>query len=170
MTATTTKPKETWRDWVAPGAIPQRSNLLTRQALIDRLAEDGIEVGESDFLYWQREDILPYSVKLRSNNVTRAYYPFWMADVVKELIRLRTEERGLLLSAIRPRLRALAHKKTYPWVTGTLRDRSEPFIPIAENIARLYAEISGTKITAVRLQLFDEQKEMTQFTFDTDGP
>ena len=165
MTATAAKPKETWRDWTAPNTLTSFDDLVTRPELIARLTEEGVEVAEKDFIYWQREGVLPYPVKIRHDNATWAFYPVWITHLVKDLIRLRAE--GIPLGEVRTRLKDRAHQLTVNHqVVATLVDRTEDLRPAAEEVARIGESVTGKKIATVRLQLFDESGERSTFTFD----
>ncbi len=94
--------RETWRDWLPPGA-PEAAPLLTRGDLLLRLQDEGIAATERDLRYWEREEILPRPIKQWHEGAVRALYPPWVTNLIRELRRLQAE--GLSLAEIAPRLR-----------------------------------------------------------------
>jgi len=172
MTATATKSKrETWRDWSYPAPLIERCDLLTRQELIAKLAAGGIAVEEKDFVYWQREGLLPYPVKIRRDNATRAYYPDWMADLVRKLLQLQAD--GVPLADVRTELKDMASATTLTrhLVADTLT-RAENLRPLVEAIAREWERISPYRhdIVAVEVRLWHDNHSAIRLEFDTPKP
>ena len=66
----------------------------------------GVEATTPDFLYWQRQALVPYPVKHRRAGATRAYYPAWVADLVRHL--RRRQEAGRTLAELRPEMKTVA--------------------------------------------------------------
>jgi hypothetical protein len=75
MPATRPKP-ETWRDWLDPDEPePIASELITRDELLERLRNEGINVSSHDLKNWQRLGVLPLGIPHREGRSTRALYP-----------------------------------------------------------------------------------------------
>ncbi len=97
--------RETWRDWLPPGAeVP--TELLTRDELLERLRHWRVDATEADLRYWEYEGILPRPVRQRHEGATRAVYPSWFPLLVRQLRRLQRE--GFNLGEIAVRLRTHA--------------------------------------------------------------
>ena len=104
--AETTKPaRETWRDWLPPDA--PEPELLTREQLVARLREAGIDADVSDLRYWEYHGILPRPVRQRHDGATRAVYPDWFVWLVG-LLREYQGRDNKSLQEIGPALRFAA--------------------------------------------------------------
>jgi DNA-binding transcriptional MerR regulator len=100
-----TKPKrETWRDWLPPGA-PEPA-LLSRDELLGRLRAWRIEATERDLRFWEYEGVLPRSIRRSHGGAVRAVYPAWYANLVQRVRYLQRE--GYPLDQIRRRVRTYA--------------------------------------------------------------
>jgi hypothetical protein len=76
MSAKEAKPKETWDDWFPPG-MPEPPGLMTRDELINRLRDAGLNVTTSKLRFWEQKDVLPRPIRRRHEGATRALYPPW---------------------------------------------------------------------------------------------
>ncbi len=81
--------RETWRDWLLAGSVDP-AEVLTRDDLVTRLQDRGVQVTTDDFRYWERIGVLPRAIRQRHDGATRAVYPDWFVPLV---IRLRTLQR-----------------------------------------------------------------------------
>ena len=95
--------KETWRDWLPPGA-PEPTDLLTRAELIEQLQAEGLSVSAFDLRNWQSAGIVPYGINRwdKETQATRTFYPLVMVDIIRTLRALQTN--GHKLSDIGPML------------------------------------------------------------------
>ena len=102
---TAEKPKrETWRDWLAPdGFRLVGGKLITRDELLERLRDEGIDVSIHDLKNWQRLGVLPHGIPRREGRSTHALYP---PQVVIALALVRQlQDQGREMADIRRVLR-----------------------------------------------------------------
>jgi hypothetical protein len=104
---TTTPVVETWRDWLPKDEPdPAGDQLLTRQELIARLAESGVDVSMPNLRKWEYLGITPGPVRRRREGSARAVYPIWMIPLLALVRKMQAEGRSL--AEIRDRLQAEA--------------------------------------------------------------
>jgi len=108
MTATTKAPpktnRETWADWMHPGT-PEPEPLLTRAEFLDRVRADGGDVPETSLVYWEKDGILPRSVRRWRDGKPAALYPEWLIPAVNT-IRIM-QDMGESLAEIRATIRGI---------------------------------------------------------------
>lgn len=98
-----TKPKpETWLDWLPPGA--SEPEFLTRDEVLARLQERGVDVSTSDLRYWEYEGVLPRPTRRRHQGATRVVYPRFAVPVIAD-VRRRQQSR-IPLNQIGPEVRS----------------------------------------------------------------
>jgi len=88
--------KSTWTDWMPQGTT--EPPLMTRDELIQRLAHEGITVNYRNIEHWQLRGVIPYPVRRRHQGSTKALYPEWMVDAIKQL--RDAQSRGMSLVQI----------------------------------------------------------------------
>lgn len=71
--------QETWLDWQC-GELPPLDELLTREQLLERLNNAGVDVTERRLMFWETFGALPRPVRKRHDGATRALYPAWFID------------------------------------------------------------------------------------------
>lgn len=100
-----TNNRETWRDWLPPGA-PLPDVLYTRDELVRELEalDHGPRVTARDIAYWESEGVIPAAVRQWHNGAVRAIYPDWVLWLIVELRSLQQE--GYTLSQIAIKLRS----------------------------------------------------------------
>jgi len=97
--------RETWLDWLPPGAPEPR--LFTREELAAELAQRGVKATVADLRHWERVGALPHPVRRGHRGATRAVYPEWFVPLVIRL-RILQESDNVPLSRIGPALRVYA--------------------------------------------------------------
>ncbi len=97
--------RETWRDWLPPGA-PDPTPLRTRAQVLANLAALEVipHVSARDLGYWESEGVLPGAVKQWHEGAVRAVYPDWFLTLVLELRALQQD--GYTLTQIAMKLRS----------------------------------------------------------------
>ncbi len=98
-TETPTKKRETWRDFA--GESPP---WLTRDELLARLRDDGVDVSARTLAYWESQSVVPRPVRRWVDGAPRVFYPELAVGAVAYLRNLQKE--GLNLRAIRPYMEA----------------------------------------------------------------
>ncbi len=174
--------RETWRDWLPPGAdVP--AELLTREQILERLRRWRVEATEADLRYWEYEGILPRPVRQWHKGATRAVYPSWFPILVRQLRRLQRE--GLNLGEIAVRLRnharlLLAHdddevgrqlRRLAPPGATTPEDISLPAeLTIAlERFARLHERFRDVPVARVEVHVIGTDGRATRYPFPIAG-
>ena len=69
--------------------------LLTRDQVVQRLHESGVDVDLGDLRYWEQKGSLPHPIRQRHEGATRAVYPEWYVHLVKLLRQLQAHKRSL---------------------------------------------------------------------------
>ncbi|MDP9470571.1 MAG: hypothetical protein M3Q71_07875 [Chloroflexota bacterium] len=99
---TTPKAKpETWLDWLPAGA--PEPELLSRDEVLARLQERGVDVSSSDLRYWEYAGVLPRPIRRWHQGATRAVYPGFAVPLIAD-IRRRQRSR-VPLDQIGPQIR-----------------------------------------------------------------
>ncbi len=107
--------KETWRDWLPPGAPePPLAELLTRADILDWLDRRRLAVRENDLRFWEGRGVLPRPWRKWRDGAARALYPPWYPPLVRELRRLQRD--GYPLADIGPLLRE--YLRATPYLTA----------------------------------------------------
>ncbi len=171
------KPKrETWREWFPPGTPGE---LLTRNELLGRLAEMGIDATESDLRYWEYSGVLPRTVRQWHNGAVRAVYHELVAYLVKELRRLQRYE-GRALEEIAPRLRTTARLLAAYDGRNTKPAAELPQAPEGirlwpdltdelDRLARWWAELSGVDADRVEVRVVGTNGRATGYAHPIPG-
>jgi hypothetical protein len=171
----TTPPKETWRDWLPPGA-PEPERVLTRAEVLEHLARWRVDATENDLRYWEYVGVLPRPVRRWHNGAVRATYPDWFPHLVR---RVRAWQRlGASLDLIRPRVRAYARislglsddpidaeiRQARPTADGP-EDLSIPpeIMPTLERLAAWHARLSGIDTERIEVRVVDVQGNWTSY-------
>lgn len=95
--------KQTWADWAEANGLPY-APLVTRGALLARLARMGLDVSEPALRAWERDGLLPQPIKQWHDGATRATYPKWAFNSLL-LFRILKNE-GYPLQDVARRVRA----------------------------------------------------------------
>jgi len=176
MTATMTKPKETWRDWMPPG-LPEPEELFTREELADLLHSWHIDASVSDLRYWEYAGVLPRPVRRWHNGAVRAVYPRWIASIVRELRRMQRVE-GFSLQHIRPQLRAYARMflayESNDSARETVKAKPLPMSPEdiriwpdltseLERLARWWTQLSGVPAERIEVHVIGASGRATRY-------
>jgi DNA-binding transcriptional MerR regulator len=90
-----------WRDWLPDGA--PEPQLITRDELIEWLADNGINLPTRTLESWHRQGVLPYPVRRKHGETVKALYPTWFITAIKHL--RDSQDRGLSLDKIKPLMR-----------------------------------------------------------------
>lgn len=126
MTETHAPPqRETWRDWMPAGAPDPE--VLSRDELLEELAERGVKISEYTLEHYRRNGILPRPVRQRHGGVTQAVYPMWFVPAIRSI--KRQQASGRTLEQIAPTLRT--------WALSGIRWRDPLAEPITEARAAL---------------------------------
>ncbi len=92
MTAAVTATGETWADWIPPGWLaPIDEQLITRDELLRRAHEFGVEIHPRTLQQLENRGYLPRPVRRWHDGAVRALYAPWVVDLA---IRASTRRRG----------------------------------------------------------------------------
>lgn len=152
MTEARVRPKhETWRDWM-PEGVPE-PDVLSRDELMEALAERGVNISTHTFDHYRRVGVLPRPVRQHYGGVTQAVYPAWFVPAVLSIRRQLAAGRSL--EQIKPTMRA--------WALKDVRWRDPLEVPIAEarsalaELLRAYGIRDGG---VIRLSYTDDSGEV----------
>ena len=169
----TTKPGETWFDWMPPegreDALLDAEPLLTRDELIAELKKLGVEATPRDFNLWQQRGALPSPLRRRHKGATRAVYPRWMIGLVVKLRDFQGD--GRKLREIGPILRdhvsfmfSPPSREPRQQEAHDRRVARSQLFPLWDeldvriaSLARIRETLRGVKITKAELHLIDDQ-------------
>lgn len=86
---------ETWADWATGG--PEPAELIDRQELLRRLADQGVKANTSDLQFWEYSAVLPRPQRKwdPAARARRAYYPDWLVLLVMGLREFQASGIGL---------------------------------------------------------------------------
>lgn len=157
--------RQAWRDWLpAEAAEPAPDDLLTRDELIARLKDEGIQVSAYDLGNWQRAGAIPHGLRRWHDGAPAVLYPPGMVEVVRRVRDLQAQ--GHKLRHIGPQIRATAardaahvHGEDEATVARTLADIDDllaPAIEASEAYARRYQERHGARLVPTAIAFRDE--------------
>ena len=161
MPADTAK-KETWQDWW-PEETVAPEELLTRQAVVDRLRGEGVDVTVFDLTNWEKRHITPRPTRRRVGRTTQAMYHPRELDVIRTLRAL--QDQGLPLSQIGPELRGRfprRHTVRVPTATASEEGLAPTIVTVSADLeahlrafARQHEEDIGGEIARIELRLIN---------------
>jgi len=154
-----TKPKErrTWLHLMA--ADTEEPPTFTRQELIDRLALEGITLTPVTLAYWEREGIIPGSVRRWRNGATQSVYADWMLPLVRSVRGMQAQ--GVSLDKIRSAVRrtpwqtAMEPPGQPPATEEEARARFTDYIKASEQLGRHIAELARLRELAYGVRLVE---------------
>lgn len=110
--------RETWRDWCAPNGFGASGRpdprLITREELIATLEHWGVKtarghpVEERTLRHWAKEVLIPNAEAQGEAGYQRALYPWWLADLIKQLRHY--QDGGMEPDRLRTWIRGDAHR------------------------------------------------------------
>src|SRR5215211_8268723 len=72
-----------WRDWLPIGEPePTADDLVTRDELLERVRESGIDFNARTFQHWEAMGALPRPLRRWHDGAVRALYPAWLALMI----------------------------------------------------------------------------------------
>ncbi len=164
--------RESWRDWL-PEDAPEPEELLTRDELVERLAQMGIDASAGDLQFWEGIGVLPRAVRQWHNGAVRAVYPDWFVHLVRAVRRLQDEGYTLRQIPDRVRIHArlmLAYAKIHaenPLPPPLTDPREIPLWPDLvtelERLARWHQAITGAPTTRVEVIVTDAADRATPY-------
>lgn len=169
MSVATKAKQETWREMLARGGIDpeaiDRLQTLTRDEVLDRLRDGGVEVSAYDLQNWQQAGIIPHGVRKRHEGATRLMYPWWMVDIIRTLRELQRSE-SVPLSRL-PQLLTLQALQLTKHRDQSPKPTPPPEIePILRRWAERHHDTYGITVRHVDVSLIDERGHPLTFRFD----
>lgn len=95
---TASQKEASWYDWF-PTRTPR--DLVSREELLARLRERGIEISERTLTYWELKNVIPRPIRQRqagAKGAARALYPLFAVDTIAKVRSL--QDNGISLRAI----------------------------------------------------------------------
>ncbi len=157
MTATEPKKrpnKETWREWLPPGAPePLPEDLVTRDDILAKLARSNVPTNEREFRYLQTLGVLPRPTFRRIGNATVGVYPRWVYNAALSALHLRGE--GMSWDYIRERIRG--NPTHFHFMAGLPSDPPVAIARAIEELAAWHKQLTGQTVARAEVRLFNER-------------
>lgn len=184
-----TAQRETWRDWCAAYGFgrprPADPRLITREELLATLEQWGVEttrrrpIEEHTLRHWAKEGLIPNATVEGEEGYQRALYPWWVADLIRQLRHY--QDGGMGVERLRTWIRGDAHRlsRMPDWRVPTSpqlaevtplapvplpREFSPEIIPPVARLLRKHRQARGIDFVRAELHLVAASGESLVYT------